>query len=227
MTPRRPAAARRRVTTPRREAGQTAASATARLTPARRAGVNGVCPALRCCGAILSYEPQAATIRRGRTAAFPTTYGEGDEVTIPADEMERRVERLSLGLRHSGLRLTHQRLEIVRVLAADETHPDVETVYEAVKTRVPTISLDTVYRTLATLTDRGLITRVQFLPGPARYDANQTRHHHFVCTRCGLVRDIDDPDLDGIRATPEVRRMGRADAVSVQFRGECTICRGG
>ena len=121
-------------------------------------------------------------------------------MTARTDEEARRVEQLSLGLRDSGLRLTHQRLEIVRVIAADRTHPDVETVYEAVRKRVPTISLDTVYRTLATLTERGLITRVQFMPGPARYDANQARHHHFVCTRCGLVRDIEDADLDAIQA---------------------------
>ena len=52
--------------------------------------------------------------------------------------------------------------------------------------RVPTISLDTVYRTVATLADLGLVRRVALTPGPARYDANTTRHHHFVCTRCGL-----------------------------------------
>ena len=96
----------------------------------------------------------------------------GGTVAVQTDEVERRVERLSQSLRDAGLRLTHQRLEIVRVIAADETHPDVETVYRVVRERVPTISLDTVYRTLATLTERGLITRVLFTPGPARYDAN-------------------------------------------------------
>jgi Fur family peroxide stress response transcriptional regulator len=149
---------------------------------------------------------------------------EESAVSARADEVERRVEQLSLGLRDAGLRLTHQRLEILRVLADDETHPDVETVYEAVRRRVPTISLDTVYRTLATLTDRGLITRVQFLPGPARYDANRTLHHHFVCSRCGLVRDVEDHGLDTIPATAEVARIGRPDAVTVQFRGVCTAC---
>jgi Fur family peroxide stress response transcriptional regulator len=145
---------------------------------------------------------------------------------VPArvDKTARRVEELSQSLREAGLRLTHQRLEIVRVIASDETHPDVETVYQAVRDRVPTISLDTVYRTLATLTERGLVTRVLFTPGPARYDANPARHHHFVCTRCGLVRDVDDRDLDAIRATAEVIRIGRADAVTVQFRGVCAGC---
>jgi Fur family peroxide stress response transcriptional regulator len=146
-------------------------------------------------------------------------------MTVRTDEEARRVERLSLGLRDSGLRLTHQRLEIVRVIAADTTHPDVETVYEAVRKRVPTISLDTVYRTLATLTDRGLIARVQFMPGPARYDANQARHHHFVCTQCGLVRDIEDRDLDAIQAPAELTRIGRPESVTVQFRGVCETCR--
>ncbi|HET6476757.1 MAG TPA: transcriptional repressor [Thermoleophilia bacterium] len=62
------------------------------------------------------------------------------------------MQQLSQGIRDAGLRLTHQRLEILRVVAADETHPDVETVYEAVRKRVPTNSLETVYRTLAAAT---------------------------------------------------------------------------
>ena len=145
-------------------------------------------------------------------------------MTASTDEEARRVEQLSQGLRDSGLRLTHQRLEIVRVIAGDRTHPDVETVFEAVRKRVPTISLDTVYRTLATLTDRGLVTRVQFMPGPARYDANQAQHHHFVCTRCGLVRDIEDRDLDAIQASAAVTSIGRPEVVTVQFRGVCDAC---
>jgi Fur family peroxide stress response transcriptional regulator len=65
-------------------------------------------------------------------------------VAVRPDEVERRVEQLRRGLRDAGLRLTHQRLEVVRVIAADETHPDAETVCKAVRERVPTISLDTV-----------------------------------------------------------------------------------
>ncbi len=145
-------------------------------------------------------------------------------MTARIDEVARRVDQLSYGLREAGLRLTHQRLEIVRVIAADDTHPDVETVFRAVRERVPTISLDTVYRTLATLAERGLVSRVLFTPGPARYDANSARHHHFVCTHCGLIRDVEDADLDAIRPTAEVARIGRSDAISVQFRGVCSAC---
>jgi len=145
-------------------------------------------------------------------------------VAVASEEVRRRVELLSQGIRDAGLRLTHQRLEILRTIAANETHPDVEAVYESVRERVPTISLDTVYRTLATLTDRGLITRIWFAPGPARYDANPARHHHFVCTDCGLVRDVEDAELDAIRPTEEVTIIGRPDTVTVQFRGVCRKC---
>ena len=145
-------------------------------------------------------------------------------MTVPVAEVNSRVEQLSRGLRDAGLRLTHQRLEIVRAIAADETHPDVETVYRTVRGRVPTISIDTVYRTLATLTERGFISRVQFTPGPARYDANPARHHHFVCTRCGSVRDIEDTWIETVPATAAVTRIGRPDEVTVQFRGLCAAC---
>ena len=145
-------------------------------------------------------------------------------MTVPADEVERRVELLSQGLRDAGLRLTHQRLEILRAIAADDSHPDVEKVHETVLLRVPTISLDTVYRTLSTLTGQDLISRVSFTPGPARYDANPARHHHFVCTRCGLLRDVHDVNLDSMEPTGEVIAIGRPEQVTLQFRGVCRDC---
>ena len=140
-------------------------------------------------------------------------------------ESNRRVRVLSEGIRQAGLRLTHQRLEIVREIAGTDVHPDVEEVYEGVRERVPTISLDTVYRTLSALTDRGLIERVTATPGPARYDGNPFHHHHFVCTRCGLVRDIDDGDLDAISGTPQTKLLGRVESVQVLYRGVCAACK--
>jgi hypothetical protein len=73
----------------------------------------------------------------------------GSSLAIPAAEVERRAQQFSRGIRDAGLRLTHQRLEISRVVAGDKTHPNVETLNEAVRMRVPTISLETVCRTLA------------------------------------------------------------------------------
>ena len=144
---------------------------------------------------------------------------------IPESEVERRVSLFSQALRKSGLRLTHQRLEVAREIASSDTHPDVEAIYRGVRVRVPTISLDTVYRTLAALVELGLISRVNATAGPARYDANRTQHHHFVCTRCGLVRDLQSATLDGIRAPDQTSTFGRVESVEVQLRGVCEECK--
>ncbi|MBK6766537.1 MAG: transcriptional repressor [bacterium] len=64
-----------------------------------------------------------------------------DDRTPPLESMLKK-------LRDSGLKLTHQRMEVFMDVAARTDHPDAASVYERVKPRVPTISLDTVYRTL-------------------------------------------------------------------------------
>ena len=145
-------------------------------------------------------------------------------MSVPAEELDRRVDVLSRALRGSGLRLTHQRLEVIREVARSDEHPDVETLYRAVRERVPTISLDTVYRTVATLGDLDLVRRVVLTPGPARYDANASRHHHYVCARCGLIRDVDDEGLDAVRAPRGTASLGSVESVEVQLRGVCVEC---
>jgi len=145
-------------------------------------------------------------------------------VPVSPTETARRVESLAGALRESGLRLTHQRLEVVREIAGTDEHPDVETVYCGVRQRVPTISLDTVYRTLGALAARGLILRVDTAGGPARYDANTSRHHHFVCTRCGAVRDVEGAGLDVWGPAERVPVPGTVEWVELQFKGICAQC---
>jgi len=145
-------------------------------------------------------------------------------VSVPRSEAERRLSVFSQALRNSGLRLTHQRLEVARELAGDDTHPDVERIYEGVRQRVPTISLDTVYRTMGALVELGLVNRVSATPGPTRYDANADRHHHFVCTHCGLICDVYSRRLDGIKVPDETHALGTVESVKVQLRGICKEC---
>jgi len=122
------------------------------------------------------------------------------------------------------MRLTHQRMEVVKEIARTDEHPDVETVYRGVRERVPTVSLDTVYRSLAALAELGLVTRLTTITGPARYDSNISNHHHFVCTRCGLVRDVVNPSLDAVRASDQTCDLGSVESVEVQLRGVCRSC---
>jgi Fur family peroxide stress response transcriptional regulator len=138
--------------------------------------------------------------------------------------IDRRLEHLKTVAREAGLKLTHQRLEIFRELAGTDAHPDAETLFRAVQQRMPTVSLDTVYRTLWMLHDLGLVTTL----GPQRYgvrfDANLDRHHHFSCVRCGLVRDFESEELDGLPVPDSVKRLGSVVDAHVEVRGLCATC---
>ena len=139
-------------------------------------------------------------------------------------EATSRIEYLTEVLRANGFRLTHQRLEVVRELAATDAHPDAEHVFRSVRKRVPTISLDTVYRTLGTLADLGLVSRFVGASGAVRYDPNLSQHHHFVCTGCGRIYDVENPDLDHVTAPDALVKIGQVEHVEVRFRGVCHEC---
>jgi len=139
-------------------------------------------------------------------------------------EIERRMRRFTDTCQGHGLKLTHQRMEVFRELAGADDHPDAETIYQNVRRRVPAISRDTVYRTLATLEEQGLVRKAEILASKGRYDANMDRHHHFVCTECGLVRDFCSAKLDDLPIPKSVASLGRVESSHVQLRGICSAC---
>lgn len=127
--------------------------------------------------------------------------------------------------RKKGLKATNQRREIMRELLKTKEHPDAETIFRKVRKRLPAISLDTVYRTLRVFEDNGDVFRVATFNDRARYDANTSRHHHFICTNCGRIVDCRYPVLDRFKVPPELALLGRVDRVHIEFRGLCSNCR--
>jgi len=133
-------------------------------------------------------------------------------------------EHLVSGAKSAGIKLTHQRLEIFRELAHNDSHPNAENVFRAVQSRVPTVSLDTVYRTLHTLRDLGLVAALGASGDSVRFDVNLERHHHYVCVRCGLVRDFESDALNEIRVPKSVAAFGTVTNAQVEIRGVCAAC---
>ena len=142
----------------------------------------------------------------------------------PESEVLRRLERFRAAAREAGIKLTHQRLEIFREIASTDDHPDAEAVFSGVRERVPTVSLDTIYRTLWLLESLGLISTLGPRRVRARFDANLDRHHHFVCEDCGVVRDFEHAQFDALDVPAGVKRMGSVSRVSVEVRGTCREC---
>jgi Fur family peroxide stress response transcriptional regulator len=145
-------------------------------------------------------------------------------VKVKDGEVERRLDQFKAVSREAGVKLTHQRLEIFREIAASLEHPDAEAVFRGAQRRVPTVSLDTVYRTLWLLNDLGLITTLGPRRESVRFDANLSRHHHFVCTRCGLTRDFESEEFDELRIPESVGALGHAETTQVEVRGVCLQC---
>lgn len=140
------------------------------------------------------------------------------------DEIEERVERLKAVCRRSGVKLTHQRLEIFREVAQTGDHPDAESIFKGVRERMPTVSQDTVYRTLWLLNDLGLITTIGAPRERTRFDANLSRHHHFVCVGCGLTQDFYSKELDELSLPTSVDTIGHVERTQVEVRGTCLEC---
>jgi Fur family transcriptional regulator, peroxide stress response regulator len=148
-------------------------------------------------------------------------------MTHPGErEVERRMSRFERVCRDAGVRLTHQRLEVFREVARTGDHPDAETVFVRVRERMPTISLDTVYRTLWLLNNHGLVTTLGPSRERTRFDANLERHHHFVCVRCGLTRDFHSQELEELDLPSSARSFGRIETTLVEVRGVCRKCAG-
>lgn len=137
---------------------------------------------------------------------------------------EQRLEQWKTAAREAGIKLTHQRLEIFRELAASEDHPDAESLFRAVRERVPTVSLDTVYRTLWLLHDFGLVATLGPRRDGIRFDVNVEPHHHYVCVRCGLVRDFESDELNALRVPDSAKALGGILQTRVEVRGICAKC---
>ena len=93
-------------------------------------------------------------------------------------------------------RNTQQRQLILEELQMLKTHPTAAALYALVRCRLPKISLGTVYRNLEMLSRRGIIQKLEFGGGEARYDGTVEQHDHVRCVSCGRVDDVSAPPLD-------------------------------
>jgi Fur family peroxide stress response transcriptional regulator len=140
-------------------------------------------------------------------------------------EADRHLETFKDVAGRAGVKLTHQRLEIFRAVASSVEHPSAEAVFHAVRAHMPTVSLDTVYRTLWLLTDLGVLKTLGQRQDSVRFDANLAQHHHYRCVRCGLIRDFECLDLNRLPIPDSVKDFGVVESAHVEVQGICSTCR--
>lgn len=139
-------------------------------------------------------------------------------------QLADRISQFERACQEAGIKLTHQRIEVLREVARCAGHPSVEQILDGVKSRIPTVSVDTVYRTLWLLTDLGLIATLGPRRDAVRFDANLTPHHHYVCVKCGATIDVETLDLAQLGIEEELGTLGSVDSVHLEIRGTCARC---
>jgi Fe2+ or Zn2+ uptake regulation protein len=125
--------------------------------------------------------------------------------------------------RAEGRKITPQRQRIFEALHGDGDHPTAESVWEAVRVDMPSMSLKTVYQTLHELAELGEIQSLDLGTGAARFDPNIDAHHHLVCEECGRVRDFY-ADFADVQVAPSTAHGYVVRSTEIVFRGRCPEC---
>ncbi|MFZ2446217.1 MAG: Fur family transcriptional regulator [Syntrophobacteraceae bacterium] len=126
-------------------------------------------------------------------------------------------------------RVTRQRRIILEEMRAMRRHPTACELYDAVKRRLPRISLATVYRNLEILSEKGLIKKIEAGGRKRRFDSDPAAHHHAHCMQCGAIIDIpSDPEIvSRLRAKSADLEYFEVLEARIEFFGRCGACRAG
>lgn len=141
------------------------------------------------------------------------------------EDPQTRFDHMIAKLREHGLRLTPQRMLILKILAKSEDHPSVERIYEQVIAEFPSTSLATVYKTIAMLKEMGEVLELSLNHDTRRYDGNKPYPHpHVVCSRCNRIVDPDGLNLDGLADRIAKATGYRITSHQLSFFGLCPEC---
>lgn len=122
------------------------------------------------------------------------------------------------------VKFSRQRESIKKYLMSRKDHPTADMVYEAVRQEYPNISLGTVYRNLNFLVEHGEIIKIRCDENYDRFDANTSKHYHFMCRKCGAVSDLEMIPVDHINIIAGEHFGGKIEGHNAFFYGLCENC---
>ena len=110
----------------------------------------------------------------------------------------KSTSEITLKLSDNGLKITPQRIAVLEAVMKLRNHPTAENVIDFIKTNHPNIATGTVYKTLETFVEKGLIRKVKTDRDIMRYDAITDPHHHLYSSASDRIEDFMDPELHRI-----------------------------
>ncbi len=126
-------------------------------------------------------------------------------------------------LKEKGLKVTPQRLEIMRYLDNNRIHPNIDHIYTVLKKKNPSLSKTTVYNVIDDLSENGVIQVLTINKSEILCDFNSDLHYHFMCKECGMIFDLEESYNSDL--IERVKSKGyRVDEAFGYFRGLCRSC---
>jgi Fur family peroxide stress response transcriptional regulator len=143
-------------------------------------------------------------------------------------EPELRYQSMLTKLKNRGGRITSHRLALLRLIAVSEGHPNASTLHEKLRLQFPTVSLATVYKTLALLKEEGELFEID-LRDDSHYDGNKPYPHpHLICRQCGHIMDGDAVSLlSSVNQEIQERYDFQVQQSQLIFYGICHECKVG
>ena len=130
-------------------------------------------------------------------------------------------------LHEAGCRVTAQRVLLLRLLHNCESHVGADDLYHLARASDPHLSLSTIYRTLNSLKQAGLVRELHLDEEHHHYElAGKGNHHHLVCCDCGKVTEVDSFLIDNMLARLQAQYKFQVIDTPIEFVGYCADCQG-
>ncbi|MDR1858391.1 MAG: transcriptional repressor [Treponema sp.] len=127
----------------------------------------------------------------------------------------------------SSRKHSKKRDAVLQAILSTKTHPGASWVYRRLKPHIPGLSLGTVYRNISVLREEGAVISVGVVDGEERFDGRKASHPHFVCERCGCVKDFTKKAESAISSKISIEIPGFViDNRKTVFYGLCKTCAG-
>jgi len=138
--------------------------------------------------------------------------------------LKEKLDTFRIKCSQAGLKITPQRIAVYKALIETTKHPSAEMVFKTLRKTFPSISLDTVNRTLLTLNRIGAAFIVEGSGEPKRFDANLQAHQHFKCITCKRIIDFHHEPFDNITVPADIEKKFTVLRKTVYLEGICDLC---
>lgn len=139
-------------------------------------------------------------------------------------DKEKTLKKYVKRLKNKNIRVTSQRVAILKYMIEHRGHPTVQDIFSALKPDYPHMSMATVYNNLKTFVDVGFVMELKFSDESAHFDLAEHMHYHAICENCGKFVDFDYPQMDDVESQAEKLTGFKIDNHRLEVYGICPEC---